>query len=117
MEVFWLKLLLLWHNENGKDKIEEMASHCENLVRFRIVIPLIYLSVARFDGLLQLMSQAGVNFANIFCTTFLPIFWHQKISKPNVIKEKLLNLLSFEKCISPAFCEQIFFCSFSLLTF
>jgi hypothetical protein len=27
----------------------------------------------------------------------LPIFWRQKFSKPNVIREKLLNLLSYKK--------------------
>ena len=29
----------------------------------------------------------------------MPIFWRQKITKPNVIGEKLLNLLSYEKCL------------------
>ena len=38
----------------------------------------------------------SVNFINILCATFLSIFWCQKISKPNVIREKLLNLLSYK---------------------
>ncbi len=29
--------------------------------------------------------------------TFLPIFWRQKIAKPSIIREKLLNLLLYEK--------------------
>jgi len=38
----------------------------------------------------------SVNFINILCATFLSIFWCQKISKPNVIREKLLNLLLYK---------------------
>jgi len=29
----------------------------------------------------------------------LQIFWHQKIAKPNVIREKLHNLLSYKKSV------------------
>jgi len=43
------------------------------------------------------MSLAGVNFINILSTTFSPIFWRQKIAKPNIIREKLLNSPSYEK--------------------
>jgi len=39
----------------------------------------------------------GVNFINILGATFLPIFGHQKIAKPNVIGEKLSNLLLYKK--------------------
>jgi len=39
-----------------------------------------------------------VNFIKILSATFLPIFWCQKIAKPNVIREKLLNFLLYEKC-------------------
>jgi len=39
----------------------------------------------------------GGNFINILHAIFLPIFWRQKIEKPNVIREKLLNSLSYEK--------------------
>jgi len=48
---------------------------------------------------LQEMSP-GVNFINILHATFLPIFWRQKIAKPNVIREKLLNSLSYKKLVS-----------------
>ncbi len=41
----------------------------------------------------------GVNFINILRATLLPIFWCQKIAKKNVIREKLLNLLSYKKCV------------------
>jgi len=37
----------------------------------------------------------GVNFFNIFCAHFTPIFWSQKITKPNITREKLLNSLSY----------------------
>jgi hypothetical protein len=37
------------------------------------------------------------NFINILLTNFSLIFWHQKIAKQNVIREKLLNLFSYEK--------------------
>jgi hypothetical protein len=39
----------------------------------------------------------GVNIINILQATFWPIFWRQKIAKLNVIREKLLNLLLYEK--------------------
>jgi hypothetical protein len=42
-------------------------------------------------------NRSIVNFINILCATFLPIFWYQKISKPNITREKLLNLLLYEK--------------------
>ncbi len=38
-----------------------------------------------------------VNFINILRTTFFPIFWCQKITKLNVTREKLLNLLCFDE--------------------
>jgi len=41
---------------------------------------------------------ARVNFINILRANFLLIFWCQKIPKPNVIREKLLNWLSCKKC-------------------
>jgi len=41
--------------------------------------------------------KPGVNFINILGTTFLPIFWSQKIAKPNIIREKLLNSLLYKK--------------------
>jgi len=46
------------------------------------------------------MPEIGVTlgqFINILRATFLPIFWCQKIAKPNVIREKLLNLLLVQK--------------------
>jgi len=33
---------------------------------------------------------------NIFCAPFSPTFLGQKIAKPNVIREKLLNLLLYK---------------------
>jgi len=42
----------------------------------------------------------GVNFINILRTTFLPIFWRQKITKPNVTRKKLLNLLLYKNLSS-----------------
>jgi len=33
--------------------------------------------------------HTGVDFINILHETFSPIFWRQKIAKPNVIREKL----------------------------
>ncbi len=38
-----------------------------------------------------------VNFINILCAHFLYKILAPKITKPNVIREKLLNLLSYEK--------------------
>ncbi len=42
-------------------------------------------------------SLARVNFINILHATFLLIFWRQKITKPNITREKLLNSLLYEK--------------------
>jgi hypothetical protein len=39
----------------------------------------------------------GVNFINILRLHFSPIFWRQKIAKLKVIRENLLNLLSYKK--------------------
>jgi len=38
-----------------------------------------------------------VNFIHILCVPSAPIFLRQKITKPNVTREKLLNLLSYKK--------------------
>jgi len=35
--------------------------------------------------------------STFYARIFLPIFWRQKIAKPNIIREKLFNLLSNEK--------------------
>jgi len=43
------------------------------------------------------MQKLGVNFINILCAHFALIFRCQKITKPNVAREKLLNLLSYKK--------------------
>jgi len=40
---------------------------------------------------------AGVNVINISLAHFAPIFLRQKITKPNITREKLLNLLLYEK--------------------
>ena len=45
----------------------------------------------------KVSDSSGVNFMNILHATFLQIFWHQKIAKTNIIRQKLLNLLSYEK--------------------
>ncbi len=42
-------------------------------------------------------SRSEANFINIICATFFPTFWYQKISKPDITREKLLNLLLYEK--------------------
>ncbi len=55
------------------------------------------LSVPLFLPFINLSLSPWVNFINILLGTFLPIFWHQKISKPNVIRETLLNSLSYKK--------------------
>jgi len=39
----------------------------------------------------------GVNFINILCPHFAPIFWNQKITRLNVTRKKLLNLLLYTK--------------------
>jgi len=39
----------------------------------------------------------GVNFINILLVHFAPIFRHKKITKPNIGREKLVNLLSNEE--------------------
>ncbi len=38
-----------------------------------------------------------VNFINTLFAHFPPIFWRQKIAKPNIIREKLLNSFSYKK--------------------
>jgi len=54
-----------------------------------------------------------------FTGTFLPIFLRQKIAKPNIIREKLLNLLLYKKCahkmlmkLTPGQMHQCFTTSF-----
>ncbi len=42
---------------------------------------------------------SGVNFINILRATFSLIFWCHKIAKPTVIRENLLNLLSYVKLV------------------
>jgi len=42
-------------------------------------------------------STPGLNFINILLEHFAPIFCGQKLTKPNVTREKLLNLLLYEK--------------------
>ncbi len=41
-----------------------------------------------------------VNFINILCSIFLPISFHQKITKPKCSREKLQEALLYEKCVS-----------------
>ncbi len=43
------------------------------------------------------MDSPGVNFIKILCVHFASIFWWQRKTEPNISREKLLNLLSFEK--------------------
>jgi len=48
-------------------------------------------------GLEKSGCQFLKHFMRTFCTNiFAPIFLHQKITKPNVTREKLLNLLFYE---------------------
>ncbi len=42
-------------------------------------------------------SRESVNFIKLLRVPFVPIFLHQKITKLNVFREKLLNLLSYKK--------------------
>jgi hypothetical protein len=42
--------------------------------------------------------RAGVNFINVLHTHFLYKTLEPKITKPNITKEKLLNLISYKKC-------------------
>jgi len=44
-----------------------------------------------------MQGSAGINFINVLGTRFLYEILVPKISKPNVTREKLLNLLSYEK--------------------
>jgi len=46
------------------------------------------------------LSKIGilvVDFSSILCAPFVPIFLRQKITKPKVTREKLLNLLLYKK--------------------
>jgi len=61
------------------------------------------------------IDRPVVNFINILHAHFVPILWQQQIAKPNVIREKLLNLLFYEKCshkmlmkLTPVFCDPMF---------
>jgi len=51
------------------------------------------------ERLLEGQVSEGVNFINILRAPFGPIFVCPKITKPNVTREKLLNLLSHKKCM------------------
>jgi hypothetical protein len=58
--------------------------------------------VGDFLSVLIINEQAtifltGANFINILHVHFAPIFWCQKITKMNVTREKLLNLLLYKK--------------------
>jgi len=44
------------------------------------------------------VQTLGVNFINILCAHFAPIFMCQKITKLIVTREKLLNLLLYKIC-------------------
>ncbi len=51
-------------------------------------------------NIIRLMStlRTAVNFINILCANFVPIFWRQKITKPKVSRVMLLNLISRVNC-------------------
>jgi len=55
-----------------------------------------FFTLKLFSCIINVVQQ-GFNFINILLAHFLPIFWPKKIAKPNVIREKLLNLFSNEK--------------------
>jgi len=50
-----------------------------------------FLSICGLEG------SAGVNFINVLRATFSYKIMAPKITKPNIIREKLLNLLWYEK--------------------
>ena len=43
------------------------------------------------------IETTGINLINILHVPFAPIFLLPKIAKPNVIRERLINLLLYEK--------------------
>jgi hypothetical protein len=51
-----------------------------------------------FEGLEMKGLQESI-LSTFYAQNFLPIFWRQKIAKPNVIREKLLNLLLYKKSL------------------
>jgi len=52
---------------------------------------------AKTAGKMLMEFTFAVNFINILHAPFALIFLHQNITKPNVTREKLLNLVSYKK--------------------
>jgi hypothetical protein len=73
---------------------DNSAPSAQNVIYYLIVA---FLGKNHASSLLRYNPKS--QFHQNFAQNFFPIFWHQKIAKPIVIREKLLNALLYEKCV------------------